>query len=279
MATTKENEKLSEEYFDVKCYICAKRGKEQEAGNYCYECNKHFCNSCLYTHNEFIENHKVVQCEKGDIDVLTEKCFKHTDELLTMYCDSCKEILCRKCYIRDHRNCQDVKDIIKNLDELSADPGLPTSFIQLEYAIDDISQLVEIIDERLVSIEEKGNVYLKEIEDFAKKLSSRIGELREKAEMEVRNKQKQIISDVKEFRQVCLLSLNEFREHLADSKRCDKRKAHMFILKKECQVWEMKVGKSIKDLFSQTREKFEEFDFEINESIFSSLEDFTSMVS
>ena len=71
---------------------------------YCYDCVKHFCSTCLGSHNEFNDYDHVVKGKVEDKDILTEKCGKHFDEFITVYCRQHDVLLCRLCQHQDHRS-------------------------------------------------------------------------------------------------------------------------------------------------------------------------------
>ena len=104
MATASVYMKGSDDYIDAKCDICAKQNTEEIADCYCYNCLKHMCASCLGIHNHVHDDHNVVKGKLDDKDVLTEKCGKHSDELITVYCRKRDELLCRTCQLLDHRS-------------------------------------------------------------------------------------------------------------------------------------------------------------------------------
>ena len=105
MASASFFQKGSDEYTDAKCVVCEKqKNKQVIADYYCHDCQKHMCTSCLGMHNYFNDNHKVVKGKVDDKDVLTEKCGKHSDEFITVYCRQHDALLCRQCQLLEHRS-------------------------------------------------------------------------------------------------------------------------------------------------------------------------------
>ena len=94
----------SDEYIDINCTICAKRNKVVIADFYCFDCVKHMCSDCLGPHNDYNDYHNVIKGKVEDKDILTEKCGKHHDEFITVFCCQHDVLLCRQCHHQDHRS-------------------------------------------------------------------------------------------------------------------------------------------------------------------------------
>ena len=105
MATERGEHNLSEEYVDVKCTTCAKKNRVKQAQKYCIDCKKNLCKDCVEIHIEHIEGHTLVDGHGDDeeVNVLTEKCEKHTDELIKLYCEDHDELVCSICALLEHR--------------------------------------------------------------------------------------------------------------------------------------------------------------------------------
>lgn len=74
-------------YYNINCDECG-RNSENEICNYCYTCNKNFCDSHKMRHLI----HKTIK-----INEKKNGCFKHEGEKFIEFCEDCKENVCKKC--------------------------------------------------------------------------------------------------------------------------------------------------------------------------------------
>ena len=96
---------------DTKCVKCKKR----EPTCYCRTCG-FLCKSCKKPHLEWDElsSHKIVSLNQLTEDVTNLvppvqkvlQCSKHPAKELDLYCKTCKEVICRDCILRVHRDHQ-----------------------------------------------------------------------------------------------------------------------------------------------------------------------------
>ena len=96
---------------DTKCVKCEKR----EPTCYCRTCG-FLCDSCKKPHVEWKEfsSHEIVSLDKLTEDVTNlvppvQKvlyCSKHPAKELDLYCETCKEVICRDCILKVHRDHQ-----------------------------------------------------------------------------------------------------------------------------------------------------------------------------
>ena len=93
------------------CVKCKKR----EPNCYCRSCG-FICDSCKKPHLEWEEflSHKIVSLDQLTEDVTnlvppdqkTLKCSRHPSRELDLYCETCKEVICRDCIVKVHRDHQ-----------------------------------------------------------------------------------------------------------------------------------------------------------------------------
>ena len=105
MAAKRGEQNLSEKWFDVKCTICTRKNRVKQAQKYCIECKKNLCNDCVEIHIEHNEGHTLVEGHGDDeaVNLLTEKCEKHKDKLIELYCVDHDELVCSICALLEHR--------------------------------------------------------------------------------------------------------------------------------------------------------------------------------
>ena len=96
---------LSDECYDVNCTICSKKNRIKQATSYCRDCTKYLCADCVEIHINHIEDHTLVDVhDVGQLDdVLTEKCGKHRDQVIELFCVDHDELACTLCATLEHR--------------------------------------------------------------------------------------------------------------------------------------------------------------------------------
>ncbi len=87
--------------------------KKATATGFCRDCGKFVCEKCIEVHQlwEELTNHQVVsfsevQKEASSLAQPKKKvlyCRKHPDNVLKIYCETCKELICNDCTIRLHQ--------------------------------------------------------------------------------------------------------------------------------------------------------------------------------
>ena len=105
MATGGKELTLYEESNDIKCTTCSKKSRIKQAKSYCRNCTKYLCVDCVDTHNEYIEDHTLVGVHDVDQldNMLTEKCGKHKDKVIELFCADHDVVVCSDCATLKHR--------------------------------------------------------------------------------------------------------------------------------------------------------------------------------
>ena len=98
---------------EVKCDICTHSPTKAEA--FCQQCDKFVCRECIRSHQRMkviFEDHKIialnemVKAKPRDLltkDNLSKKCTLH-QKCLEIFCFDCKQLICRDCIIREHKD-------------------------------------------------------------------------------------------------------------------------------------------------------------------------------
>ena len=104
MATGRQADNWQEEYVEYQCSVCETKSKVKNADNFCFDCLKYLCNTCLSYHNTLLEAHKVLPLDEDTIPkILTEKCEQHPDKLIEYICQNHDAIICSTCREQDHK--------------------------------------------------------------------------------------------------------------------------------------------------------------------------------
>ena len=96
--------------------LCEKCKKKREANGFCRDCGKFVCEVCIDMHMNWDEysTHKVISLEQLKSDATemvtpTKKtlyCSKHPGKELDLFCETDKELICRDCIVKTHRDHQ-----------------------------------------------------------------------------------------------------------------------------------------------------------------------------
>ena len=94
------------------CEKCKKR----EVNGFCRDCGKFVCEACIEMHKTWEEysTHKVISLEQLKSDATdmvspskkTLYCSKHPEKELDLFCETDKELICRDCIVKTHRDHQ-----------------------------------------------------------------------------------------------------------------------------------------------------------------------------
>ena len=94
------------------CEKCNKR----DVNGFCRDCGEFICNTCIEMHQTWKElsTHKVISLEQLKSDATemvspTKKtlyCSKHPGKELDLFCETDKELICRDCIVKTHRDHQ-----------------------------------------------------------------------------------------------------------------------------------------------------------------------------
>ncbi|XP_038059498.1 E3 ubiquitin-protein ligase TRIM33-like [Patiria miniata] len=95
---------------EIKCQAC---DEENQAVSRCMDCDHFLCKECQVAHRRFssMKSHQIytlAQLQSGEVTYkskireYTPKCGKHSDQNLTIYCNTCEKLVCTTCAIVDH---------------------------------------------------------------------------------------------------------------------------------------------------------------------------------
>ena len=75
-----------------------KKHSEQNAINYCPECDLYLCNKCTNNHSELLINHQVYNLTKNNDEIFTGKCNELNHKLnLQYFCETHNKLCCAAC--------------------------------------------------------------------------------------------------------------------------------------------------------------------------------------
>ncbi|EDO30972.1 predicted protein, partial [Nematostella vectensis] len=90
---------------------CESCDSGEPAQGRCNECDHFVCEQCISAHKNIktLQHHTILSLDEiksGKLLAMskTSYCTKHKDKKLKLFCESCKEVICRDCTVVDHKN-------------------------------------------------------------------------------------------------------------------------------------------------------------------------------
>ncbi|XP_048578208.1 tripartite motif-containing protein 45 [Nematostella vectensis] len=90
---------------------CESCDSGEPAQGRCNECDHFVCEQCISAHKRFqpVQHHTILSLDEiksGKLLAMSKAsfCTKHKGEKLKLFCESCKEVICRDCTVVDHKN-------------------------------------------------------------------------------------------------------------------------------------------------------------------------------
>uniref|UniRef100_A0A336LHI4 CSON013686 protein n=1 Tax=Culicoides sonorensis TaxID=179676 RepID=A0A336LHI4_CULSO len=158
----------------IKCSSCS---EDANATSWCVECSEYICDSCVQAHQrlKITKDHTIKPKDTAVSD--TQKaansnksilCHVHTQEKLSLYCETCDRLTCRDCQLVDHRDHK-----YKFADEIAAETRnqLTALLSEISYKKVLLTSAMKVIDDRQALISEKKKELSKEITDLVVKLT------------------------------------------------------------------------------------------------------------
>ena len=188
---------------DTEKTMCEKC-KQSIATGYCRDCCKFVCEDCKKVHklwNEELGGHKIVSMEEIQTQatnlVPPKKkelfCKKHPEERLKIFCETCQELACFYCTIRDHQNHQ--HDTVPNSFQKNRDE-IERELLPVKEQREKLKKTTKDFDTRAGEISENeanlGAEIRKRIDHFCQLLQHRKTELLTQLEQTAQQKQKRL---------------------------------------------------------------------------------------
>ena len=104
------------------CQPCKKQNRQSDAIRFCLDCQEYLCKSCLELHGYFaaLQDHTTVNIDDNvinttqeaagsntdatrKVDIPTERCPKHPEKLVDMYCKNHDLVACSLCFLPHYK--------------------------------------------------------------------------------------------------------------------------------------------------------------------------------
>ncbi|XP_071122196.1 E3 ubiquitin-protein ligase TRIM22-like [Mytilus edulis] len=187
------------------CGICDLRNLPKPSVVWCSECYEHLCKTCV-DHHKFsraTKNHKTItNVEYNKLSPFTKNirpfCEEHEDKY-QMYCQNHESPCCRKCLLKDHRNCKDIhplENIVQNVKSSSAFEDLEKS---LEEMMKNITQIQENRLRYLFSIQKSKVDIENEIHHIRLQINKHLDQVQNKLIMQLNTEEDKVAEEIETF--------------------------------------------------------------------------------
>ena len=169
-----------------------KKHSEQNAINYCPECDLYLCNKCTNNHSELLINHQVYNLSKNNDEIFTGKCNELNHKLnLQYFCETHNKLCCAACLSKikekgygQHFDCK-----VYSIEKIKVEKktNLNNNIKYLEEFSKTIEDSINKLKEILKTINEKKDELKKEISTIFTKIRSTLNDREDELLDEVDN--------------------------------------------------------------------------------------------
>ncbi|XP_048577411.1 uncharacterized protein LOC116611725 [Nematostella vectensis] len=153
--------------------VCESCDSGEPAQGRCNECDHFVCEQCISAHKRFqpVQHHTILsfdEIKSGKLLAMskTSYCTKHEGEVLKLFCESCKEVICRDCTVVDHKN----HDYLFTSDVIAREKEeILGSAKKVASKITDIEQAMALVEETQQHLEENKRATRRDLDQFIDK--------------------------------------------------------------------------------------------------------------
>ena len=176
---------------EIKKCSC-KKHSEQNAVNYCPECNLYLCNKCTNNHSELLINHQVYNLSKNNDEIFTGKCNELNHKLnLQYFCETHNKLCCAACLskIKEKGDGQHFDCKVYSIEKIKVEKktNLNNNIKYLEEFSKTIEDSINKLKEILKTVNDKKDELKKKISTIFTKIRSALNEREDKLLEEVDN--------------------------------------------------------------------------------------------
>ncbi|XP_051863941.1 E3 ubiquitin-protein ligase TRIM33 isoform X2 [Drosophila albomicans] len=163
---------------NIQCSSCSDGAV---ATSWCVDCSEYICDNCVQAHQrlKITKDHTIKPKDEanneqlvgtGGIDKL-HMCQLHTQEKLSLFCETCDKLTCRDCQLSDHRDHK-----YKFAHEIATESrqALSTLVSEINYKRFLLSSATKVIDDRQQLIHDKKKDLIKEITAMVVKITNTV---------------------------------------------------------------------------------------------------------
>jgi hypothetical protein len=155
------------------CEPCKIGNEENEATDFCSECNEVMCEMCTKYHKKLVlsRNHRVCPLTKakeiGTRPDLYRTCRQHRDRRIEMYCEDHEEPCCALCASTQHRKCGRVVTIEIAADNIKKSDAIQLLIADMESHENKLADICKLQEESVIDIEDESDTLAGKAEKLA----------------------------------------------------------------------------------------------------------------
>ncbi|XP_068155302.1 E3 ubiquitin-protein ligase TRIM33 isoform X1 [Drosophila tropicalis] len=163
---------------NIQCSSCSDGAV---ATSWCVDCSEYICDSCVQAHQrlKITKDHTIKPKDEANNEQLAgtagvdklHMCQLHTQEKLSLFCETCDKLTCRDCQLSDHRDHK-----YKFAHEIATESrqALSTLVSEINYKRFLLSSATKVIDDRQQLIHDKKKDLIKEITAMVVKITNTV---------------------------------------------------------------------------------------------------------
>ncbi|XP_030369843.1 transcription intermediary factor 1-alpha isoform X2 [Scaptodrosophila lebanonensis] len=163
---------------NIQCSSCSDGAV---ATSWCVDCSEYICDSCVQAHQrlKITKDHTIKPKDEANNEQLPgtagvdklHMCQMHTQEKLSLFCETCDKLTCRDCQLSDHRDHK-----YKFAHEIATESrqALSTLVSEINYKRFLLSSATKVIDDRQQLIHDKKRDLIKEITAMVVKITNTV---------------------------------------------------------------------------------------------------------
>lgn len=163
---------------NVQCSSCSDGAT---ATSWCVDCSEYICDNCVQAHQrlKITKDHTIKPKDEANSEQLVgavgvdklHMCQLHTQEKLSLFCETCDKLTCRDCQLSDHRDHK-----YKFAHEIATESrqALSTLVSEINYKRFLLSSATKVIDDRQQLIHDKKKDLIKEITAMVVKITNTV---------------------------------------------------------------------------------------------------------
>ncbi|KAK3606570.1 hypothetical protein CHS0354_041540 [Potamilus streckersoni] len=168
------------------CDGCQYVGESKSAQGFCVVCEASLCGDCLSVHKKtkVTREHKVISVEELDSTPENQLrfaegfgCLDHKDKTIEYYCQSHEAFCCADCFFSDHRTCDEVKNLSKDLPSLLSDLKTQEIMDQMNIIEKHLQNFTLTNESNINKLEATFSNLTDKIQAFRKEINERLDEI------------------------------------------------------------------------------------------------------
>ena len=116
---------------NIVCAPCISENNSVAAFKFCSQCREYLCQNCVRHHKKLglTKYHHLsaftdTLTNKSDAGIVDERCLKHNEKIISMFCSYHEEIGCHECMSKNHKDCGEIIYIWKHAKDIATSPEL-----------------------------------------------------------------------------------------------------------------------------------------------------------